>query len=103
MGFFARDRSEILRKHPPLLCRKSKLERRQRRDGNGYARAHGVSSRRNPAARKIDRPAAMNRRKFIRESFLAATGSLLAAGFAPAQIGVRPKRILIIGAGLAGL
>jgi monoamine oxidase len=45
----------------------------------------------------------MNRRKFLRESFLAATGTLLAAGFAPAQVGVKPKRILVIGAGLSGL
>jgi monoamine oxidase len=45
----------------------------------------------------------MNRRKFLRESFLAATGTLLAAGFAPAQVSVKPKRILIIGAGLSGL
>jgi len=36
----------------------------------------------------------MNRRKFLRESFLAATASLLAAKFAPAQVGVKPKRIL---------
>ena len=45
----------------------------------------------------------MNRRNFLRESFLAATGTLLAGKFSLAQTGVKPKKILIIGAGLAGL
>ena len=46
----------------------------------------------------------MNRRTFLRESCLATTGALLvAARFVPAQVSVKSKRILIIGAGLAGL
>lgn len=46
----------------------------------------------------------MNRRRFLRESFLAASGTLLAAvHFAPAQVSAKPSKILIIGAGLAGL
>ncbi|HYP49440.1 MAG TPA: FAD-dependent oxidoreductase [Pyrinomonadaceae bacterium] len=45
----------------------------------------------------------MNRRKFLRDSLLAATGAFLASGFAPARVGAEPKKILIIGAGLAGL
>ena len=45
----------------------------------------------------------MDRRRFLRESFGAATGALFAVGFAPAQVGVRRQKILVIGAGLAGL
>lgn len=45
----------------------------------------------------------MNRRRFLRESILAAAGVSLAAGFAPAQISAGRRKIIIIGAGLAGL
>lgn len=45
----------------------------------------------------------MNRRKFLRDSLLATTGAVLASRFAPAQASVKPKKILIIGAGLSGL
>jgi len=45
----------------------------------------------------------MNRRKFLREFGLAGVGALLAGGFAPAQVGVKREKILIIGAGLSGL
>ncbi len=46
----------------------------------------------------------MNRRRFLRESFLAAAGgALAAANFTPAQVSAERRKILIIGAGLAGL
>lgn len=45
----------------------------------------------------------MNRRRFIRDGFLAASGILLSSKFAPARIFPTPRRILIIGAGLSGL
>ena len=45
----------------------------------------------------------MNRRGFLRESFCAAAGAFAAAYFAPAQVSAEPRKILIIGAGLAGL
>ena len=46
----------------------------------------------------------MNRRRFLRESLLAAAGiSLAAANFSPAQVSAKPRKIIIIGAGLAGL
>ena len=45
----------------------------------------------------------MNRRKFIKNSFLASAGVLLASRFAPALVSGAPKRILIAGAGLSGL
>ena len=45
----------------------------------------------------------INRRKFLRESILATTGALVASKFSLAQVGVKPQRILIIGAGIAGL
>ncbi|HEX8286964.1 MAG TPA: FAD-dependent oxidoreductase [Pyrinomonadaceae bacterium] len=45
----------------------------------------------------------MNRRRFIRDSFVAASGILLSSKFASAQVSPAPRRILIIGAGLSGL
>lgn len=48
----------------------------------------------------------MDRRRFLRESFFAAAGGALlvaAAQFAPAQVSLKPRKILIAGAGLAGL
>lgn len=47
----------------------------------------------------------MNRRGFLRESFFAAAGglTLAAANLAPAQVSAERRKILIVGAGLAGL
>jgi monoamine oxidase len=45
----------------------------------------------------------MNRRRFLRESFLAAAGGALAVSSAPAQVSAARRKILVIGAGLAGL
>lgn len=45
----------------------------------------------------------MNRRKFLRDAFLTATGALLSSQCSLAQISVQPKKVLIIGAGLSGL
>ncbi len=45
----------------------------------------------------------MNRRDFLRDSFLSATGLILSAKFSLAQVSTKPRKILIVGAGLSGL
>lgn len=45
----------------------------------------------------------MNRRDFLRDSFLSATGFFLSSKLALAKVSAGPKKILIIGAGLSGL
>jgi len=45
----------------------------------------------------------MNRRDFLRDSFLSAAGLILSSRFSLAQVSTKPKKILIIGAGLSGL
>lgn len=45
----------------------------------------------------------MKRREFLRDGFLASAGVLVSAKFSPAQVSTAPRRVLIVGAGLAGL
>jgi monoamine oxidase len=45
----------------------------------------------------------MDRRDFLRQSFLTGAGLLIPAGFAPAQVTPEARKVIVIGAGLAGL
>lgn len=45
----------------------------------------------------------MDRRDFLRHGLLPGAGLLLTAGYSPAQVTPEPRKVLIVGAGVAGL
>src|SRR5262245_9468837 len=71
-----------------------------RRHGDRSGCSHGLSPRSYSTDREINQ---MKRRRFLLTGLGAASGALITARYAPAQVSTPRRKVLIIGGGLAGL